>query len=168
MKLNNLKYFEKYGSPDDDFDDESYYNDDEYLFGRPSHSKKNLDDEFYDDKGYKKLQGRDDDYYDYEDEPDENDDMSHLLYLLRQIFKNSNIDVEVTSDDLDITVDAYLNRKERLKDVIKVFEVAKRMKRDILPQYDSEFQMYYSKTGQPILTFVFSYGDGEDDDNSPF
>ena len=39
MKLKNYKeLFEKY--EDTDYEDESYYNDDDYLFGRPSHSKK--------------------------------------------------------------------------------------------------------------------------------
>ena len=170
MNLRNIKQFEKYDSPDDD--DESYYHDDDYLFGRPNHSKKKStyddDDDFYDDDGYRRLHKDYDDDDDSDDELSDNDDMSHLLYLLRQMFKNSGIDVEISSDDLDVTIDAYLNTKERLKDVIKVFEVAKKLKKDILPQYDSEFQIYYSKTGQPILTFNFTYGDGEDDDKSPF
>ena len=159
-----------------DEEDESYYNDDDYLFGRPNHSKKksNDDDDFYDDDGYQRLNNDDyddDDNYglDFEDEEvDDSDDMSHLLYLLRTMFKNTGIEVEVRNRGLDIEIDAYLNKKERLKDVIKVFEVAKKLKKDVLPQYDSEFELFYSKTGHPILTFTFLYGDGQDDDNSPF
>ena len=158
-----------------DEEDESYYNDDDYLFGRPNHSKKksNDDDDFYDDDGYQRLNNDDydDDNYglDFEDEEvDDSDDMSHLLYLLITMFKNTGIEVEVRNRGLDIEIDAYLNKKERLKDVIKVFEVAKKLKKDVLPQYDSEFELFYSKTGHPILTFTFLYGDGQDDDNSPF
>ena len=44
MKLKNYKeLFEKY--EDTDYDDESYYNDDDYLFGRPDSSKKVTKDE---------------------------------------------------------------------------------------------------------------------------
>jgi hypothetical protein len=44
MKLKNYKeLFEKY--EDTDYEDESYYNDDDYLFGRPSHSKKGTEEE---------------------------------------------------------------------------------------------------------------------------
>lgn len=166
--MKKIKQFEKYTGPDedyDDFDDETFYHEDDYIFGRPNYSKMNEPEEFTEEEGYKKL-NRDDDGD--EEDMDDNDDMSHLLYLLRQMFRNSDIDAEISSDDLDIIIDVYLNKKERLKDVIKVFEVAKKLRRDILPQYDSEFQIYYSKTGQPILTFNFSYGDGQDDDKSPF
>ena len=167
MKLKNFnQLFEGRWDDDDDADD--------YLFGRPEHSKKKstYDDDFYDD-GYQKLHDEDDyddDNYglDYDDDPEDGDDMGHLLYLLRTMFKNSGVEVEVRNRGLDIEIDAYLNTKERLKDVIKVFEVARKLKKDVLPQYDSEFELFYSKTGSPILTFTFLYGDGLDDDNSPF
>ncbi len=169
MKLRNFnQLFENRW--DDEDDDESYYNDDEYLFGRPNHPKKksNLDDDddFYGDESYQKLY-RDDDYSDYEDGED-SDDMSHLLYLLRTMFKNSGIEVEIRNKGLDIEIDAYLNRRERLRDVIKVFEIAKKLKKDILPQYDSEFELFYTKSNDPVFSFTFLYGEGLDDDNSPF
>lgn len=156
-----LRKYEEYESPWED-DDEAYYHDDDYLFGRPNYSsKKQASNKYYDYKD-----DDDDDGYEYEEDSEE---MEHLLYLLRMMFKNSGIEeVEVSSKGLDIEIDVYLNKEERLKSILKVFEVAKKLKKDILAQYDSEFNMYYTKEGDPVLTFNFDYGDGLDDDKSPF
>jgi len=143
--LDDDKLFERPNYPDSNDDDDEFYDD---------------DDEFYDD---------DDNEYEDDDDDDDNDgQLGHLLYLLRLMFKNTGVEVEITNDDLDISIVAFMNVKERLKDVIKVFEVAKKLKRDTLAQYDSEFEIWYARDGRPMLTFNFYYGDGLDDDNSPF
>lgn len=165
MKLDNYKKFEYYTGQD--YDDESYYDeDDDSMYGRPYYGKKSKSKE---EDEYEQEIKNSSKYSDYDDdEYEEDDDMSHLLYLLRQMFKNSGIDAEVSNTHLDIIIDVYLNKKERLIEIIKVFEVAKKLRKDILLQYDSEFQLFYTKTGQPVLTFTFIYGDGQDDDNAPF
>ena len=143
---------------------------DDDLFGRPNYPGEDDDDDdddFYDDNGYKKLTN-DEDFDDSDDDSQDDGQFGHLLYLLRLMFKNTGVEVEITNDDLDISIVAFMNPKERLKDVIRVFEVAKKLKRDTLVQYDSEFEIWYGKDGRPMLTFNFYYGDGMDDDNSPF
>jgi hypothetical protein len=149
MKLKNYKeLFEKY--EDTDYEDESYYNDDDYLFGRPSHSKKGTEEE-------------------EEDEQIGDSDMDNLLYLLRTMFKNKGIkDVYVEHEELDITISVTMGHKEKIESIISVFDTAKRLKRDILPQYDSEFEMWETKDGKPLLVFNFYYGEGLEDDNTPF
>ena len=124
-------------------------------------------DDDYEDEGYDKLNS--DDY----DDSDDNggggqDDIEHLEYLLREMFRNVGIDVTVTSDNGDIQIVAILNQKERLRDVISIFSVANKLKKDILAQYDSEFDLWEDKKGLPMLTFSFYYGDGLGDDNTPF
>ena len=149
MKLKNYKeLFEKY--EDTDYEDESYYNDDDYLFGRPSHSKKGTEEE--------------------EDEQIGDSDMDNLLYLLRTMFRNKGIkDVYVEHEELDITISVTMGRKEKIESIISVFDTAKRLKRDILPQYDSEFEMWETKDGKPLLVFNFYYEEGlNDDDDAPF
>ena len=148
MKLKNYKeLFEKY--EDTDYDDESYYNDDDYLFGIPDTSKKVTKDE--------------------EDELIGDSDMDNLLYLLRTMFKNKGIkNVYVENDELDISISVTMNMKEKIENIISVFDTAKRLKRDILPQYDSEFEMWETKDGRPLLTFNFYYGEGLEDDNVAF
>jgi len=149
MKLKNYKeLFEEY---EQDYDeDESYYNDDEYLFGRPNHSKKATEEE-------------------EEDEMIGDSDMDNLLYLLRTMFKNKGIkDVYVEHDELDITISVTMGYREKIESIISVFDTAKRLKRDILPQYDSEFEMWETKDGKPLLVFNFYYGEGLEDDEAPF
>ena len=59
-------------------------------------------------------------------------------------------------------------KKDTLRNVIKVFEVANKLKRDILSQYDAEFDMWESKSGGGILTFGFTLEEGLEDDTMPF
>ena len=121
-------------------------------------------DDDYEDEGYDKLNSDDDD----SDDNGNQDDMAHLEYLLREMFRNVGIDATVTSDNGDIQIVVMLNQKERLRDVISIFSVANKLKKDILAQYDSEFDLWEDKKGQPMLTFSFYYGDGLGDDNAPF
>ena len=123
-------------------------------------------DDDYEDEGYDKLNS--DDYDDSDDNGGGQDDIEHLEYLLREMFRNVGIDVTVTSDNGDIQIVAILNQKERLRDVISIFSVANKLKKDILAQYDSEFDLWEDKKGLPMLTFSFYYGDGLGDDNTPF
>ena len=54
-----------------------------------------------------------------------------------------------------------MNKKETLRNVIKVFEVANKLKRDILAQYDAEFDIWDTKDKRGILKIPFfdSYND---------
>lgn len=156
MNLKNFKQFEQYESPWDD-EDESYYNDDEYLFGRPHHSSNNS-------KGKKQ-----DDKEDFEDDltDDQNEDIQHLIDLLTTFFENQGVEVDVENKGLDITISTYLNKTEKLKNITKIFNIVKKVKKDILPQYDSEFELWETKDKSPILYFSFYYEEGLGDDN-PF
>lgn len=155
MKINKYNSFINENTRDDEY---SYLNDKLDLNSR-------WDDSTYDsyeDEGF---------YNDSEDEDDnyENEDMEHLLYLLRKMFNNSGIDnVEITNKKMDLTIYVELRYREKLRDIIKVFEVVNKLKKDILPQYDSEFDMWETKKGSPLLTFDFYYNEGLDDDNVPF
>jgi hypothetical protein len=128
-------------------------------------------DDFYDD--YDHSYEDEDDDYDYDDNyntEDEDDDINHLTYLLRQMFKNSGIDkVEITAKrNEDIVIECYMGQKDSLRNIIKAFEVANKLKRDILAQYDSRFEIWQTRKGAGILSFGFTLGDGLDDDNAPF
>ena len=110
------------------------------------------------------------DEYDYKDDysrnenddDDDDDDMSHLCYLLRSMFSNINIDVDVDNSGLDLSIIVQFSRKESLSDIVKVFEVVKKIKKDILAQYSSYYEMWETKTGTPMITFEFML---EDEDN---
>ncbi len=140
-----------YGEYDDWYDEE----DDKYYSGKKSSNPK-FDDDDDDDYGY--------------DEDDEDDDVQHLTYLLRQMFRNSGVDnVQITAKrNEDIVIEVHMAKKETLRNVIKVFEVANKLKRDILAQYDAEFDIWQSKSGGGILSFGFTLDEGLDDDTMPF
>lgn len=96
---------------------------------------------------------------DYDDDDyDDNEDMEHLLYLLRQMFNNSGIsNVEITNKKMDLIIYIRLRTRENLKDIVKIFEVINKLKRDILPQYESEYDLWRTKGNSPLLTFNFRY-----------
>jgi hypothetical protein len=154
----------RWDDEDDDEDDHDYgfydqdEDEDDHLFGRPNHTSKKQDSTY--------------DEYD-EDEYDEDDmnsnDIQHLNHLLRTMFRNSGIeDVSIENKKLDLSISCVLRKKESMRNVIKVFEIAKKLKKDILGQYDSEFEMWETKDGRPLLTFNFYYGEGLNDDYAPF
>jgi len=86
------------------------------------------------------------------------------------MFRNSGVDnVHITAKrNEDIVIEVNMAKKDTLRNVIKVFEVANKLKRDILAQYDSEFEMWESKSGGGILTFGFTLEEGLEDDTMPF
>lgn len=167
MKLS--KYNKFFENNDWDEGEEDFFN--RWDSGSKSKSKNDEDDwESYNRWGlgdYSEDDYKDD--YDEDGKDIEDDDMSNLLYLLRSMFRNSGIEeVYVENKKMDITISVELRRRERLKDIIKVFEVANKLKRDILAQYDSEFEMWETKEGRPLLVFNFMYDEGLYDDESPF
>jgi len=123
------------------------------------------DDDF--DKDVPKYQDEEEEEESYSEESSD-DEEDHLCYLIRSMFNNSGINAQVERDDLDLTVYVFLQQKERMKSILKTFDVVHKLKKDILPQYDSEMELYESKQGYPIFKFDFFYGYGDKDDNLPF
>ena len=148
-----------------------------YDFEDDSTNAYNDYDDWYDDESTRDNAKRSsnpkfDDYEDddYVDNDEDEDDVQHLTYLLRQMFRNSGVDnVQITAKgNEDIVVEVNMAKKDTLRNVIKAFEVANKLKRDILAQYDSEFEMWESKSGGGILTFGFTLDEGLEDDTMPF
>jgi hypothetical protein len=162
--LNDMLNKKNEGRWDDDEEDDDDYgfydqdeDDDDHLFGRPNHPSKSdsKEDEYDEDE--------------YDEDGINSNDIQHLNYLLRTMFKNSGIDdVQIENKKLDISIACIMTRKESMRAVIKVFEVAKKLKKDILAQYDSEFEMWETKDGRPMLIFNFYYGEGLNNDYAPF
>jgi hypothetical protein len=127
--------------------------------------------QLFEREGFDDIDGYDyEDDYDYsredeykgEDEDDSDDDMSHLCYLLRSMFNNSNVDVNVENSGLDLSITAQFARRESLSDIVKVFEIVRKIKKDVLGQYSSSYEIWETKSGSPMITFEFML---EDEDN---
>ena len=167
------KYLEHWRFFEDNEDDDFNYREDEDSWMNDKLDKKKKDD--FDGWDYKYDYDDDSTSYDDDDSSyDEDDEVENLKSLLRKMFRNSGINnVIVETIKMDITVTVTLNRRERLKEVIKVFEVANKLKKDILSQYDSEVEMYDSwdkldKMSKPTIVFSFLYDEGLYDDEAPF
>jgi hypothetical protein len=119
----------------------------------------------------------------YNDEYDNNSDttiddgMEHILYLLRNTLRNKGIEeFFVENRKFDICISVVMLTKERLSNVRGVFDVLYHLKTDIIPQYDSEFDMYQTTKGETILEFNFylnegledNYDDEEQSNDEPF
>jgi Mg2+ and Co2+ transporter CorA len=102
-----------------------------------------------------------DDIYDEkeqgEEEVDFDGEMDYLCQTIESLFDNSNINCNVTNQDLDLTVFVFPEKKETLKNLTKIFDIANKLRRDILPQYSSEFEIYKQKDGYTVITFQFTY-----------
>lgn len=124
--------------------------------------EEDFSDEF-DDYKYEPL---DDD--DYSEDISDEDEEDHLCYLIRSMFNNYGLNAQVERNDLDLTINIFLERKERMKNILKVFDVVYKMRKDILPQYDSQMELFETKSGYPVLSFEFYYDSGDKDDSAPF
>lgn len=134
-----------------------------YVINERIGEEEDFSDEF-DDYKYEPLDGYDDSDYEVTDEDEED----HLCYLIRSMFNNYGLNVSVERNDLDITINLFLERKERMKNILKAFDVVYKMRKDILPQYDSQMELFETKSGHPVLSFEFYYDSGDKDDNAPF
>ena len=165
------KYLEHWRFFEDNDDDDSKHREDEDAWMNDKLDKNKKEDY---DWGY----DYDDDSTSYDDDDDssydEDYEVENLNSMLRSMFRNSGIDnVIVETKKMDITITVTLNRRERLKEVIKVFEVANKLKKDTLAQYDSEVEMYdtwdkLDKMSKPTIVFSFLYDEGLYDDEAPF
>jgi hypothetical protein len=134
------------------------------------------DEDFYDNDYYggnhnfNDYDNRDIDKNSLERDPDltdddvQDDDIEHLKYLLRGMFKNKGFhNVSITNDNLDINIRCNLSARERLSDLISLFDLVNKLKTDILPQYDSDYETWESQKGQ-VMEFGFYYDEGLNDD----
>lgn len=94
------------------------------------------------------------------DDDIQSDDMQHLLHLIRSLFKNVGVDADIDHEGLDISIYVVLNKKEKISNILRVFDVVKKLKKDILLQYESEFELWKNKDNRPVLIFDFEYTDG--------
>lgn len=122
------------------------------------------EDEYYDQYGH------DDDYPQGQEEDDQDDDMEHLLYLLRKYLKDGGAkNVSVKNSSSSIKVEIVMEKKENLSDVIKIFSTLERLSNDIMADYDSEFDIWETKKGEPLLIIDYYAPDEDDDeDGAPF
>lgn len=98
-------------------------------------------------------------------------EMKDLCYWIEQLFESNTIDVSVQSKNLDISIYIFLGDKEKISKMIRIFEVADKIKND-LSDYKSESDLYENKDGFSILLIKFEVINGNifdaDEEGFPF
>lgn len=139
--MGNLKKFNDFFIKEDRENDEDEYS----IYDHPSE----MDDEV-------------------DDEVDFQSEMDYLCQTIESLFHNGQINCNVINNDLDLMVYIFPEEKESLRSLTKIFDVANKLKRDILPQYSSEFEVYQQKDGTSVILFTFEYDENDfksNDDN---
>jgi hypothetical protein len=114
------------------------------------------------DEGTPSLEEDEEDTDDVEDEETSEDDMiEHLLSTLRKMIRNSSFGEKSyifrDSEDGAITLQFILNKTEKMGNIMKVLNFIKKVESDILIQYNSEFELWETKQGDPLFTIKFFY-----------
>jgi len=101
------------------------------------------------------------DYPDIEEieEIAQDDIIENLLSTLRKMIKNSGFEnyYVFTDDEGSINVQFVLNKTEKIGSVMKIMNLLKKLETDILIQYESEFDLWEVKSGEPLITAKFFY-----------
>lgn len=116
-----------------------------------------LIDLFADEKMY---YGEDEEIY-YDDTEDfkyDDDYLSDMATMVHNVLEKSQITKFFVSNNKDnISIQFILDIKERFSKMMKILSIVKKIKTEVLIQYDSEMDLWETKRGQPLLTFDFYY-----------
>lgn len=89
----------------------------------------------------------------------QDDIIENLLSTLRKMIRNSGFEKSYvfTDDEGCINVQFILNKTEKMSGIMKVMNLLKKLETDILIQYDSEFDLWETRDGDPLITAKFFY-----------
>ena len=163
--------------------DETYL---QIILGKDTPSKittLNLDDDKYESNKLKKYNqflneewDRWDDDDEDEDEDENTDDIDNLKYLLRKMITQAGIkNCEVTNTGMTLKVQiipttyGMIDHFYKLDEVINIYEVMKKIDKDVLVDFDLECDIWETKKVEPLFIFNFYSSDEYDDDEGlPF
>jgi hypothetical protein len=162
--------------------DETYL---QIILGKDTTSKMttlDLDDDKYESNKLKKydqfinedkdrLDDDDYGYYDEEedDDDDNTDDIDNLKYLLRKMITQGGIkNCEITNTGMDLKIQiipttyGMVNYFYKLDEVIHIYEIIKKIDKDVLVDFDLECDIWETRKVEPLFIFNFYSLDGED------
>jgi hypothetical protein len=158
--------------------DETYL---QIILGKDTPSKittLNLDDDKYESNKLKKYnQFLNEEWDDDDEDEDENtDDIDNLKYLLRKMITQAGIkNCEVTNTGMTLKVQiipttyGMIDHFYKLDEVINIYEVMKKIDKDVLVDFDIECDIWETKKVEPLFIFNFYSSDEYDDDEGlPF
>ena len=109
------------------------------------------------------------------DDESSNDNMEHLLYLLRQLLSKAGVkNVNITNQGLSLKIEVIppsygmVDYFYKLDDVITIYETIKKIDKDVLVDYDLECDIWETKKMEPILIFNFYSLDDDFENNDDY
>ena len=109
------------------------------------------------------------------DDESSNDNMEHLLYLLRQLLSKAGIkNINITNQGLSLKIEVIppsygmVDYFYKLDDVITIYETIKKIDKDVLVDYDLECDIWETKKMEPILIFNFYSLDDDFENNDDY
>lgn len=134
---------------------EFFEDEEEVDFTSDPHIEDDKDDLYY---------GQDEeDYYDIEDDDefeDNNDELNQMATMIHGMIEKTGIkNFFVSNKGFNISVQFVLERKEKFSKLMKLVGLIKKLKTDVLIQYDDEMDLWETKKGDPLLTFDFYYNE---------
>jgi len=112
---------------------------------------------------------------DYDDEEENTDDIDNLKYLLRKMITQAGIkNCEVTNTGMTLKVQiipttyGMIDYFYKLDEVINIYEVMKKIDKDVLVDFDLECDIWETKKVEPLFIFNFYSSDEYDDEGLPF
>lgn len=140
----------------DDIDD-TPENEEGYYYG-DENEEDMFDEPLLDYKG--NYDNDDDDTYDdveIQDFTDEEEEaFKNLTDTIRNMIARSGMEnFYVNSNHCDIVVQFVLHRTERFSKMMHIMGMIKKISSDILIQYNSEVDLWETKTGEPLFTVNF-------------
>ena len=110
-----------------------------------------------------------------DDDESTNDNMEHLLYLLRQLLSKAGVkNVNITNQGLSLKIEVIppsygmLDYFHKLDDVITIYETIKKIDKDVLVDYDLECDIWETKKMEPLLIFNFYSLDDDFENNDDY
>jgi hypothetical protein len=86
------------------------------------------------------------------------EDMEHLTYLMRTMLSNSGLiadDFWISTEGWNASIVVTLSKKENLGKIVKILEIVKEIKKDLLPHYDLSFEKWETEKEDPVFVFNF-------------
>ncbi len=96
--------------------------------------------------------------YDSQDDDDSYDsDIETLCSLIRKFLKNNKIEslVEYEEEDGSISIYTFPLKREKISSMVNLMCTLSRLRKDLLPQYDTDTELFENKEGDPIILFTF-------------
>ena len=103
------------------------------------------------------------DYYDIEDDDefeDNNDELGQMATIIHSMIEKTGVkNFYVSNKGFNISVQFVLSTREKFSKLMKIVGLIKKLKTDVLIQYDDEMDLWETKKGDPLLTFDFYYNE---------